>query len=327
MLAIVTPLAASRQGAVEQLPRQPDVGLMIWTFLAFLVTLFVLRKYAWPAITEALDKRQQPDRGVDRHGRAHAGRGRRAARGVPRAAARGAHAGRGDRRPRTQGRRGRRARVRRGGPGQARGAARADPPRHRGRDAPRDPGDPHRGRRPDDPGHREGDPQDARRRRPEAPRRGGARRARLQLTRRGAQELGHGGDRPGLRAVAVRGGQGAGQARPRPRAARRVRRRARRVARAADVLLLALLLDGREAGRPAPYGHRRRRELPELPLAAAGEPPHAGHLPRAPRVRPPVARGQPSPRRSRSRAPSSSIRRSPSASATRSAARPGVPWS
>jgi F-type H+-transporting ATPase subunit b len=37
----------------------PDVGLMIWTLLAFLVALFILRKYAWPAITEALDKRQR----------------------------------------------------------------------------------------------------------------------------------------------------------------------------------------------------------------------------------------------------------------------------
>jgi F-type H+-transporting ATPase subunit b len=37
----------------------PDVGLMIWTLLAFLVALFVLRKYAWPAITAALDKRQR----------------------------------------------------------------------------------------------------------------------------------------------------------------------------------------------------------------------------------------------------------------------------
>jgi F-type H+-transporting ATPase subunit b len=36
----------------------PDVGLMIWTLLAFLVALFVLRKWAWPAITAALDKRQ-----------------------------------------------------------------------------------------------------------------------------------------------------------------------------------------------------------------------------------------------------------------------------
>jgi F-type H+-transporting ATPase subunit b len=37
----------------------PDVGLMIWTLLAFLIALLVLRKYAWPAITEALDKRQR----------------------------------------------------------------------------------------------------------------------------------------------------------------------------------------------------------------------------------------------------------------------------
>jgi F-type H+-transporting ATPase subunit b len=37
----------------------PDVGLMIWTLLAFFVAFFVLRKYAWPAITAALDKRQR----------------------------------------------------------------------------------------------------------------------------------------------------------------------------------------------------------------------------------------------------------------------------
>jgi F-type H+-transporting ATPase subunit b len=37
----------------------PDVGLMIWTLLAFLAALFILRKYAWPAISEALDKRQR----------------------------------------------------------------------------------------------------------------------------------------------------------------------------------------------------------------------------------------------------------------------------
>src|SRR3954466_5687902 len=36
----------------------PNVGLMIWTLLAFFVAYFVLRKYAWPAITQALDKRQ-----------------------------------------------------------------------------------------------------------------------------------------------------------------------------------------------------------------------------------------------------------------------------
>jgi F-type H+-transporting ATPase subunit b len=37
----------------------PNIGLMIWTLLAFLVALFILRKFAWPAITSALDKRQR----------------------------------------------------------------------------------------------------------------------------------------------------------------------------------------------------------------------------------------------------------------------------
>jgi F-type H+-transporting ATPase subunit b len=60
MLAIVTPLAATTaQDQSSNFLVSPDVGLMIWTLLAFLVALFVLRKYAWPAITEALDKRQR----------------------------------------------------------------------------------------------------------------------------------------------------------------------------------------------------------------------------------------------------------------------------
>jgi F-type H+-transporting ATPase subunit b len=60
MLAIVTPLAAD--AAKEESSNflvSPDVGLMIWTLIAFLVALFILRKYAWPAITDALDKRQR----------------------------------------------------------------------------------------------------------------------------------------------------------------------------------------------------------------------------------------------------------------------------
>src|SRR3954447_14074381 len=36
----------------------PDVGLMIWTVLAFLAALFILRKYAFPQISQALEKRQ-----------------------------------------------------------------------------------------------------------------------------------------------------------------------------------------------------------------------------------------------------------------------------
>jgi len=37
----------------------PSVGLMIWLLLAFFVTLFILRKYAFPAISDALDRRQR----------------------------------------------------------------------------------------------------------------------------------------------------------------------------------------------------------------------------------------------------------------------------
>jgi F-type H+-transporting ATPase subunit b len=33
-------------------------GLMIWTILAFVVAMLVLRKYAWPQITRILDQRQ-----------------------------------------------------------------------------------------------------------------------------------------------------------------------------------------------------------------------------------------------------------------------------
>jgi F-type H+-transporting ATPase subunit b len=56
-----TILAATGNAAQEESSNflvSPNIGLMIWTLLAFLVAMFILRKYAWPAITEALDKRQ-----------------------------------------------------------------------------------------------------------------------------------------------------------------------------------------------------------------------------------------------------------------------------
>jgi F-type H+-transporting ATPase subunit b len=37
----------------------PDVGLMIWTLLAFGISLLILRKAAFPRIAEALDKRRR----------------------------------------------------------------------------------------------------------------------------------------------------------------------------------------------------------------------------------------------------------------------------
>jgi F-type H+-transporting ATPase subunit b len=37
----------------------PEFGLLIWTLLAFLVVLFILGKYAWPAIVKGLKQREQ----------------------------------------------------------------------------------------------------------------------------------------------------------------------------------------------------------------------------------------------------------------------------
>src|SRR3954454_24035157 len=64
MLAVLTslPLAATPaggDGGSSNFLVSPNVGLMIWTLLAFLVAFFILRKYAWPQIAAALDKRQR----------------------------------------------------------------------------------------------------------------------------------------------------------------------------------------------------------------------------------------------------------------------------
>jgi F-type H+-transporting ATPase subunit b len=37
----------------------PDVGLMIWTLVVFVISMFILNKVAWPRIAAALDKRQR----------------------------------------------------------------------------------------------------------------------------------------------------------------------------------------------------------------------------------------------------------------------------
>ncbi len=58
MLAIVLPIAAD--AAEEESSNflvSPSVGLMIWTLLAFIVTLIILNKFAFPAIRNALEKR------------------------------------------------------------------------------------------------------------------------------------------------------------------------------------------------------------------------------------------------------------------------------
>jgi F-type H+-transporting ATPase subunit b len=61
-MTLATFILAQAQSAEDQSSNflvSPNVGLMIWTLLSFLVAFLVLRKYAWPAITAALDKRQQ----------------------------------------------------------------------------------------------------------------------------------------------------------------------------------------------------------------------------------------------------------------------------
>jgi F-type H+-transporting ATPase subunit b len=61
IITAALPIAAASDGGEEESSNflvSPDVGLMIWTVLAFLVALFILRKYAFPQISAALEKRQ-----------------------------------------------------------------------------------------------------------------------------------------------------------------------------------------------------------------------------------------------------------------------------
>ena len=37
----------------------PDLGLLIWTLLAFLIVFFILKKFAWPAIIQGLNDREK----------------------------------------------------------------------------------------------------------------------------------------------------------------------------------------------------------------------------------------------------------------------------
>ena len=37
----------------------PSVGLMIWTLLVFVASMLLLRRFAFPAIRDALDRRQK----------------------------------------------------------------------------------------------------------------------------------------------------------------------------------------------------------------------------------------------------------------------------
>ena len=83
----------------------PGIGLMVWTLFLFGVSMFILWQGRVPAHRRGARQAPEGDRGRDRHGRAHAQGGRRAAGRVPRAPDGRAPAGRRHRRPRAQGRR------------------------------------------------------------------------------------------------------------------------------------------------------------------------------------------------------------------------------
>ena len=221
---------------------------MIWTLLAFGITLYILCKLAFPRIGEALDKRQRAiEESIDSAERTKAEAEELLA----------------EYRERLE--RGARSRPTRSSPARARPAR---PPRRESLDAARVSARSSwsrrardieaetrraiqeirkRGRRPHRAGDREGHPQDARRRRPAPPRRRGARRAGLRPALRRAGALGTAMEEIAqvYARVAVRGRRGAGQARRRPRAARRSS--PTRSTRTGDcgVLLLALLLHAR----------------------------------------------------------------------------------
>src|SRR3954454_1757397 len=54
---MTTLLAASGSGG-GSFPVSPSLGLMLWTLLAFGITLYLLNKLAFPRIVEALDRRR-----------------------------------------------------------------------------------------------------------------------------------------------------------------------------------------------------------------------------------------------------------------------------
>ena len=142
----------------------PNVGLMIWTLLVFGISLFVLGKLAFPRIAEALDRRQQAiEESIDAAERTRKEADEILAEYRERLAEARGQADEIVARARKTGEAAE-TEIVADGARQARGDDGADPPRHRGRDAPRDPGDPRRGRRPHRARHGEGHAQVAHRR-------------------------------------------------------------------------------------------------------------------------------------------------------------------
>ena len=55
--AVVFAQAAEEEGGSFLV--SPDVGLMLWTLAVFAISIFLLGKFAFPRIAEALDRRQR----------------------------------------------------------------------------------------------------------------------------------------------------------------------------------------------------------------------------------------------------------------------------
>ncbi len=198
---------------------------MIWTIVCFLVVLFVLKRYAFGPIQQMIDtRRERIEQAIAEADNAR-DEARNAARGAPQADRPGEERVGGDPRrgaaPRRRAARPRQAGDRGGPPA----AARGDAPPDRAGDRAGARADPRRGRQAVAARGREDHAQVAHRRRPAAADRRGARRDRLLGVSKGA---GRSTRSPHLRARAVRGGAGAGDARRRAGAARRAPRGRRR---------------------------------------------------------------------------------------------------
>jgi F-type H+-transporting ATPase subunit b len=63
LTGIITALPLAAEDAAKEKSSNflvsPDVGLMLWTLLVFFVTLYLLRRFAFPPIQAALEKRQR----------------------------------------------------------------------------------------------------------------------------------------------------------------------------------------------------------------------------------------------------------------------------
>ena len=57
-MAAAVPQLVIAQGGGDFLV-SPNLGLMIWTLVAFVITLLILRKAAFPRIADALDRRRR----------------------------------------------------------------------------------------------------------------------------------------------------------------------------------------------------------------------------------------------------------------------------